>query len=598
MFFSKGKTWMSVFSLLLVLTLLLSACATPTPEVIEKVVEKVVTQIVKETQVVKETVKETVIVEGTPQVVEKEVTKVVEVEVEKVVTPTPEPVAEKCTEPAFGGVFKAALGSSPPSLDTMATVAAATTYISLHTHEKLVEFGEDYSVIPGLAESWDMSDDGKTYTFYLREGVKFHNGKEMTSEDVIASLERYLEVSARRAQFDLLESWEAPDDYTVVMQLSSPSAGWLGTLATPASDLSIWPKEIIEGKPKGEINPEDVVGTGPYQLVEVLPDQLYRMTRFEDYEPLPGERDGLGGAKIPYFDEVHLLIVPETGARMAGLETGEYDWVGTPPGTDLPRLDANPETQVFVTKPASGGYVLFNHADPLSGNLKFREAVLAVLDMEAVGMAMADGNRDLFDLNYSIWPPQTVWYTEDDYAQSRYNQNDPETAKQLLEEAGYAGEEVILVGTRTSPALFKQVMAVADQLQNKLDMNVRVEMYDWPGTISKWAEETGWHIGSTTNITLQLLNPNAASGYWGSWGTHPVRVHYSNPEFDAAFEALDRTATFEERKEQLKEIQRLFYEDLPNIKTVEIYSTSAGRSDICNYKGWYRLRFFGVWRQP
>jgi len=593
MFASKNKKWMSFFSLVIAIGFLLPACATPTPEVIKETV--VVEKVVKETQIVKETVKETVIVEGTPQVVEKEVTKIVEVE--KMVTPTPEPTKVVSTEPVYGGIFRAAMAAVAPTLDSMSTVSGASYIWTMPIFEHLVDFAEDYSITPMLAESWEMSEDGKTYTFYLRKGRKFHNGKEMTSEDVIASLDRYMEVSARRAQFDILESYEAPDAYTVVMHLSSPSAAWLGTLATPASDIAIFPKEIIEGKGKGELEPEDLIGTGPYQVVEYKPDQILRLKRFEDYEPLPGERNGLGGSKVPYFDEVHFLFVPEAGTRVAGLEVGDYDWIESPPDSEFDRFTNDPNIDIHITKPASGGYVLFNHVEEFSSDVKFRQAVLAALDMEAIGMAAKNGRRDLFDLNECIWPQGTTWYFEDEFSKAQYNQKDLEKAKQLLEEAGYNGEEIVLATTRDYEVMYKQIMSVADQLKKKLDMNVKVELYDWPGNLAKWAEETGWHISVTTNTTLELLNPNASSGYWGSQGTHPVRVHYSNPEMDAAFEVLDKAATQEDRKEALKEVQRLFWEDLPNIKTIELYTVSASRSDIQGFKGWYRPRFFGVWRQ-
>jgi peptide/nickel transport system substrate-binding protein len=585
---SKTGKWMSLFSLIVAVALLVAGCGpTPAPEVVEKVVtqevEKVVTQVVQET----------VIVEGTPEVVERVVTEVVE----KVVTPTPEPEESVSTEPVYGGVFKAAMAALPPSMDSMSTVAGATMIWTTPMFEHLVDFGEDYSIVPMLAESWDLSEDGKTYTFTLRQGRMFHNGKEMTCEDVLASFERYLAVSARAAQFEILDSYECLDDYTFVTTLTTPSAAWLGTMATPASDLAVFPKEIIEGKAAGELAPEDLIGTGPYKLKEFQPDQYLYVERFEDYEPLPGERDGLGGAKYAYFDEIQFIFVPEPGARVAGLEVGDYDWIEEPPESEFDRFQADPNIEVHITKPSFGGYLLFNHANDFSGDVTFRQAVLAALDMEALGMAAKSGHRELFDLNECIWPQQTTWYFEDDYSMSQYNQNNPEKAKELLAEAGYNGEEIVLVATRDYEYMYKQIMSLADQLKDKAEMNVKVELYDWPGTLAKWAEESGWHIGVTGNTTLELLNPNAASGYWGSAGTHPVRVHYSNPDMDEAFRVLDSAPTQDERKEALRPIQHIFWEDLPNIKTVEFYKVEATGADIKGHVGWYRPRFHGVWRQ-
>lgn len=547
-----------------------------------------------------EIVERTVIVEGTPEVIreEVEVTKVVEVEV----TNTPAPAVEGpvCGEPVYGGEANYAMSTAPPTLDTQSTSTSATSAITAHVFEPLVTFGYDFSIIPMLAESWEISEDALTYTFHLREGVKFHDGTDMTSEDVIASMTRFMEVSPRASQFEILESYEAVDDYTVEMTLSTPSAAWLSTIGSPSSELAIHPKEIIEGKGKGELKfPDDIVGTGPYRLVEYEPDQFAHLQRFEDYQSLPGEPDGIGGAKIAYFDDVYFHFVPETGARMAGLEAGEYDWIGGPSPTDLPRLEAAPETKVEYIFPASGAYLLFNHADELAGDLRFREAVLAALDMEALGLAAFSGNEEMFELNYSIWPQQTDWFFEDDYAAQRYNQNDPEKAAELLEELGYDGREIVL-SSPENPQYYQQLLKVSDILRG-LGVKTKVELYDWPGIFSRWAEESGWHISMTGNNTVQLLDPNAISVFLHCDATHPVSVHYCNPEMDAAIEALDRAATPEERKELLRPILRIFWEDLGNIKTIEMASVEALRSDICGYQGYGRggtYRAWGVWRQP
>lgn len=517
-------------------------------------------------------------------------------------TPTPvgpEPTAPpEAEEPVFGGVFVYAMDVVPPTLDTQSTSAYATRQVTANAMETLVAFGEDYSVVPMLAASWDISDDGLTYTFHLREGVKFHNGKEMTSEDVIASMERFLDVTTRGGTFGMLESYEATDEYTVVMHLGFASAAFLGNLATPQSPLAIFPKEIIQGKASGELEAEELIGTGPYELVEYQPDQMAVFKRFEDYQPLPGERDGLGGAKIAYFDEIRILFVPETGARMAGLEAGEYDMIIAPSFADLDRIEANAELQLFINKHGEGLYVSFNHANELSSDIKFRQAVLAAMDMDSLGLAMMNGRRELFALNESLWPPFTDWYIGDDpVAKAQYNQNDPEKARQLLEESGYDGEQIILITTRDYEDRFRLIMAVSDQLVEKLGMNTKVDVYDWAGYLSKLSETSGWHIGWMGMSTMHLVNPNAAYGTWGCEADPPWNPHYCNAEVEAAFDVLDKAATDEERKAALSDVQRTFWEGLPYFKVLDCCFPLAAQHDIRGFEGWYFTRFWGVWRQ-
>jgi peptide/nickel transport system substrate-binding protein len=500
---------------------------------------------------------------------------------------TPEPAAG---EPVKGGVLKVAMQALPPTLDSGTTVTTTASQVMLHVVETLVAFGEDYSVVPMLAESWDISQDGMTYTFHLRKGVKFHNGKEMTSEDVIASMDRYMQVTPRKSSFQMLKSYEATDANTVVMHLNAPSAAFLSALAYASADLSIYPKEIITGKAANALKPEDIIGTGPYKLAEYVPDQMVRLTRFDDYSALPGKRNGLGGNKTSYVDELQFIYVPEAGARVAGLMVGDYDFIIDPPSSEIDNLSNNPDTGVQVFKPGWGAYILFNFLEPLSANLKFRQAVQTVLDMDAIGMAGTNGRKDLYQLDENVWPPQTTWYWDDPEAKALYNQKNVEKAKQLLAESGYNGEEVILMTNRDYDQMYKTMMSVSDQLKTKLGMNVKVELYDWPANLQKWSEK-GWHISVTLNVSLQLINPNAALADWGLGNANI-------PELTAAFQNLDKATTMDQRKELLKPALKIFLEQVVNVKAVDFFLLDAGRRDLTGYTGWYRPRFFGVWRAP
>lgn len=149
--------------------------------------------------------------------------------------------------------------------------------------ETLVTTDSDYKAVPMLAEFVDISEDNKTYTFKLREGVKFHNGDEMLGEDVIASMERWVEKSSVTGSMFEGATWEADGDYTVVLQLESPSVFVLDTMASQKMAAAIMPKEIVEEADADGV--KEYIGTGPYKFVDWKQDQYIHFTKNEDYQP-------------------------------------------------------------------------------------------------------------------------------------------------------------------------------------------------------------------------------------------------------------------------------------------------------------------------
>src|SRR5512146_2543722 len=148
--------------------------------------------------------------------------------------------------PRSGGVLKAAMIGEPPTLDLHWTTAVITQEITFHVYEGLFTYDAGYAPVPMLAESYTMTPDGRRYTIPLRKGVKFHNGKELTSADVVASLNRWGKVATTgKAVWRAVEAVEAKDPYTVVIHLKEPSGSLLYALASPNNGAAIHPKEVI-----------------------------------------------------------------------------------------------------------------------------------------------------------------------------------------------------------------------------------------------------------------------------------------------------------------------------------------------------------------
>ena len=155
--------------------------------------------------------------------------------------------------------------------------------------------------------------------------MKFHNGKEMTSADVVASLKRWGKLATPgKAIWKNVEGVEAKDPYTVVIYLKEPSGALLMGLARPNNGAVIYPKEIVDAAGDSQI--KEFIGTGPYRFVEHKPDRHIQLARFKEYGARADAPNGFGGKRIAYLDEILFIPVPDVAVRLAGVETGEYHY--------------------------------------------------------------------------------------------------------------------------------------------------------------------------------------------------------------------------------------------------------------------------------
>jgi peptide/nickel transport system substrate-binding protein len=405
-------------------------------------------------------------------------------------------------------------------------------------------------------------------------------------------MDRFLQVTTRKAAFENLDTYEATDDATVIFTLKSPSVGFLSALAFPLAYPGIIPREVVETISELNVELEHLVGTGPYTAVEFVPDQVLRFERFDDYASLGGPVNGLSGGKVAYFDEIQMINVPEAGGQVAGLETAEYDFADAAPTTDFDRLEESPDTQTAIYQNSDLWTFYLNHNDPLIQNLKFREALRAAIDMEEILLAITNGRKEFYTLDASFFFPGTPWHNDE--GADLYNINDPELAKQLLDESGYAGEEVILITNTTYEGIYKAIVAVDEQLKTKLGLKTKVEVLDWAGQIERTDAPGGWHMANTSFISAPTYGPGNWSQFMetgqSSWG-------YSNPDMDAVFDAFRAATTDEEQIQAAHDIQRIQYETVGQIKIGNTASFVALREEIKNYIHWYEPRFWSIWRE-
>src|SRR5213596_2376433 len=314
--------------------------------------------------------------------------------------------------PRRGGVLRVGNLGEPPALDAHWTTASITETLTNHIYEGLYSLDATNRPIPMLAESHTVSKDGLTYTFKLRQGIKFHNGKEMTSEDVVASLARWGKQSTYgKTLFAQVAEWKPVDKYTVEMKLKEKSAIVLISLAVPNNFGAIYPKEIA-GKFAPEVKATEWVGTGPFKLAEWKPDQYIRMVRFDEYRSRNEPPNGYGGGKTAWLDEIRWVPVPEVATRVAQVETGELDFADDLNLDAYDRLQTNPNVRTIVSKPYYWLVAVFNKKEGLMTNAKLRQAWQAAIDIEPIMKNVAGGHTEFYRMDSSLAPVEiTSWHT-------------------------------------------------------------------------------------------------------------------------------------------------------------------------------------------
>ncbi|MBP3040050.1 ABC transporter substrate-binding protein [Bacillaceae bacterium Marseille-Q3522] len=412
-------------------------------------------------------------------------------------------------ENEYGGTLKIAMSAQPPTLDVQLTTSSDAIEVSRNIYETLVTQNEDQQPVPMLAESIETSDDGLTYTFKLRKGVKFHNGKEMTSADVVASMNRWLQQSARAKLLLSGSTFEAVDDYTVNLKLTTAVTDVLNIMAGVGQFPAIMPSEIVESA--GEDGVSEYIGTGPFKFAEWQQDQYIRLEKFADYTPVDEDPSGTAGRKTVYVDDVYYYIVTDSSTRMAGVQTGEYDIAKGMPFDNYEQLKSTPNLKTYASFDTGSLNVAYNKKAGIFTNPKMRQAVNAGIDTEAIMMGTF-GSEDLFLLDPGYMAPsQTDWKT--DAGSEVYNQGDIDKAKQLLQEAGYNGEEIILYSTRDYDHQYNASVVLEQQLK-QMGVNVKLELYDWPTLTEKRTNPDNWDmliLGTgyvTTPSQLLVVNPS------------------------------------------------------------------------------------------
>ncbi len=378
--------------------------------------------------------------------------------------------------------------------------------------EKLVTLNSNGEAVPELCESYEVSDDAKTITFYLRKGVKFHDGSEMTADDVVASMNRWINAFSTASAMVGDARFEKVDDYTVKIAADKPILLFPCVIAGAAQPASITTAEACEKEDTNGFMTE-YIGTGPYKFVEWPQDQYVKLERFDDYVPYgtAGEpMDGWAGYKSAPSKTIIYWIVSESNTRNAGLESGQYDVIFNLPADDVERVSSLDGITVYSTQQGSIAPII-NHKEGLCSNEWFRKAVSYALDYEEVMTATYGTNGFTMGSCY-MDEAQPFWYTE--VGSEEYNVHDPEKAKEILKENGYDGTPMKLMAATLNKMDY---MAVAMQSElEEVGIPVELNIVDWPTLQAQSTDSTAYDMYICTFAQVPIpslklyLGPNYA----------------------------------------------------------------------------------------
>ncbi len=488
-----------------------------------------------------------------------------------------------------GGTMQYGLDSKVAGLDQHTSTAGSTRDVSINIYEPLITRDDSFKPMLSLAQSVDVSPDQRVFTFKLRQGVRFHNGKVMTSDDVLASFERYKRVGASRYILELADHWDAPDADTFVITLKQPQPIYLEMLSYFTVPMVIVPKENASAPPL-QLPP---MGTGPYQVAEYVPDSYVKLRRFEGYQPDTRFTDasGFGGYKVACLDTITERMYTETAARTAALETGEIQGMASVPTASQKRLAANKSIKLLRMDNYVVPITYPNISFPPTDNVKVRQAILASLNMDEIMDAASDGD---YKLNPSLQYEGTNYYS--DAGKEFYNQHNPARAKQLLQEGGYKGEKVVLLTTREIPYLYNSALVMSGQMK-AAGINAELLVLDWPTALQKSVSDaTGWNFFFTGWVTVvalggaqslsNLADPNNVD--------HPPGDK-TDAEFMQYFNQVSRGTTLADRATAFAKAQYRMFDQAYAIPFGIMPAVIGVRDNVEGFKAYYHPRFYNVW---
>lgn len=464
----------------------------------------------------------------------------------------------KTGEPVKGGEITVGIAQDlDDSLDPHQTVAAGTREVLFNIFEGLVKPNSDGEMIPAVAEKYTLSEDGTTYTFTLREGVKFHNGQTVTAEDVVYSINRCAAVPEGQekplvAAFSAVKSVEALDEKTVAVTIAQRDLEFISYMTA-----AIIPADY-------ENQDTAPVGTGPFRFVSRTPQQDFVMERFEDYWGAPA-----------WLDKVTYKICENADALVMNLNGGSIDLCAHLTSAQASQLNQNFQVLEGTMNLVQAIY-LNNQAKPFDNQL-VRQALCYAIDRQGIMDMVADGHGTA--VGSSIYPAFTKYFLPE--LVDKYP-HDVAKAKELLAQAGYPDgfDMTISVPNNYQPHM-DTAEVVAEQLR-EAGINVTIQPVEWStwlDTIYNGRQFQATVVGvDAANMTARAMLERFTSDYGKNF------INYNNPAYDALFQQAINAQDEATQTDLYKQMETMLADTAANVYIQDLCDLVAMRQDLGGLK--------------
>jgi peptide/nickel transport system substrate-binding protein len=471
--------------------------------------------------------------------------------------------------PKHGGELIVAQVGDPGNLDPHKNAAVIGWNILHHVCEKLLNYDSIGNIIPELATSWEISNDGKTYTFQLQKGVKFHNGREFVASDVQYSYERMKSEGSLVAKyFEKVASVDVLHDHAVKFTLSEVYAPFLNFVARIGSHIV--PEEEVKAQ-GGKIGDfQKPVGTGPFKFVEYKADTHVILERFSAYRI----------KDQPYLDRLRFIPIKDDRSRLTALQVGDVDLIANVPYKDAARLSNSPQHKIAEATGSSWYQIYFNTQNV---PVKLRQALAHGIRKQDVVDTGLYGHGTVAEGPYASTNP---WFVDP----GNFRKFDPEMATKLYKEAGRTSVEL---KTNSQYEIMQQTAIISQANMQEIGFEIKIVQMDWPSMLQDFLKKN--YAAMTFGIPLK----NDPDEYYGAFLKKDGWLNYENEAVWRLIELGTQEVDMAKRKAIYGEIQKHVNHDAPWISIAHLNGMQGMKKTVMGYEPWVfgYLRFHNVWKE-
>jgi peptide/nickel transport system substrate-binding protein len=492
-------------------------------------------------------------------------------------------------QPSRARTVRAVMHADLRVLDPIWTTANISAYHGAMIYDTLFGLDASFTPQPQMVSRWGASDDKLTYTFELRDGLKFSDGQAVTAADCVASVRRWAARSSPgQTLFQRVKDTPVVDDKTFRIVLSEPYGLVIDSLSTISTSLCyMMRKKDAETDPNQQVR--DTIGSGPflYNRDETRPGNRHVYDRNPNYNPRSEPASAMAGGKVVKLDRVTFENIADEQTALSALQAGEIDFYEVPPQdlVDDLRKDANLTVEV-LNKTGHIAFMRLNALHPPFNNVDARRAMLHLVKQEDVMRAIFGQSKSwqACESYFGCGTPMTndantAWFKQGP---------DVAKAKELFQKAGYDGKPVVVLQA-TDHYLANPAGLFAAQWLRQAGINVDLSAMDWGALVSRRAvkkppAEGGWSIFSTTVTGISFADPIAFAGQaangekaWFGWPTNELQEKLRNQWATAP--------TLDERKKVAREMQQNGWDYVPHVILGQFFRNSAWRKNLTGVIG-------------